>query len=446
MRIKNKIAIFLLLLCAFADNIIYAALISDNDSAPFVTKAEFSALKENVRKEISDYEKKVDEKIDGMIDNYLQNMALHNTIYLGSMLDGEGKYGSKILRWSSDETGRRDSASQKYLMLDLVHWDAVWYPLATNFTFLHQIQTAVVYEPIGTTKATEPAKYNTWRYEYDLSHNKVYVPGILTPKVKIWISWFEQNNISVLNTWKSDSRNFVTGKVKRNETNVLNEDNIWGMESPTGSYNIISDISVWDTSDANVDTYTVYPKSTSKEYCFTDDSAYVATEKIKYADSATVSVKDKGTYNCTPYRVVTDDTKSVDFLIGTNYYNPSFSLVGDKSNELTIKNWVDISSKNKQVKNGVYVTTIVEDGIGLRINAKSETEGKLYVYIGDNIIDMLDNLDSCDVFESETYYQAFPINRKIKRNQSIWIMFLPNDPADESYCAIDYIMEIMKND
>ena len=54
----------------------FAAVVSDNDGAAFVTKAEFEALKENFNNQIVNYNNSVDGKIDGAIASYLAGINL----------------------------------------------------------------------------------------------------------------------------------------------------------------------------------------------------------------------------------------------------------------------------------------------------------------------------------------------------------------------------------
>lgn len=49
----------------------FAAIVSDNDGSAFVTKAEFEALKSSFNKQINNYNKSLDNKIDGAIASYL---------------------------------------------------------------------------------------------------------------------------------------------------------------------------------------------------------------------------------------------------------------------------------------------------------------------------------------------------------------------------------------
>ena len=53
-----------------------AAIVSDNDGAAFVTKAEFEALKDNFANQVEQYNDSIDGKIDGAIASYLAGITL----------------------------------------------------------------------------------------------------------------------------------------------------------------------------------------------------------------------------------------------------------------------------------------------------------------------------------------------------------------------------------
>ena len=58
----------------------FAAVVSDNDGAAFVTKAEFEALKDNFAEQINNYNTSIDSKIDGAISAYLAGKLLAKPI------------------------------------------------------------------------------------------------------------------------------------------------------------------------------------------------------------------------------------------------------------------------------------------------------------------------------------------------------------------------------
>ena len=60
----------------------YAAIISDNDGAAFVTKSEFEGLKDSFAAQIDNYNSSIDGKIDGAIAAYLAGIRLSKKVIL----------------------------------------------------------------------------------------------------------------------------------------------------------------------------------------------------------------------------------------------------------------------------------------------------------------------------------------------------------------------------
>ena len=61
----------------------FAAVISDNDGAAFVTKAEFDSLKKSFADQIVNYNESIDSKIDGAIASYLAGTAKKKESFSG---------------------------------------------------------------------------------------------------------------------------------------------------------------------------------------------------------------------------------------------------------------------------------------------------------------------------------------------------------------------------
>ena len=59
----------------------FAAVVSDNDGAAFITKAEFEALKKGFNDQIDNYNNSIDEKIDGAIASYLAGIQVNKKLY-----------------------------------------------------------------------------------------------------------------------------------------------------------------------------------------------------------------------------------------------------------------------------------------------------------------------------------------------------------------------------
>ena len=92
-----------------------AAIISDNDGAAFVTKAEFEALKQNFADQIDNYNTSIDSKIDGAIAYYLAGIKLAKKSV--GEFDSSTNYSFPIVMYgaSTDWTTPRDT--NDYYML-----------------------------------------------------------------------------------------------------------------------------------------------------------------------------------------------------------------------------------------------------------------------------------------------------------------------------------------
>ena len=52
----------------------FAAIVSDNDGAAFITKAEFDSMKNNFQKQLNEFNSSIDNKLDGAISSYLSGV------------------------------------------------------------------------------------------------------------------------------------------------------------------------------------------------------------------------------------------------------------------------------------------------------------------------------------------------------------------------------------
>ena len=71
--VKKLLALFLVVLISIES---FGAVVSDNDGSAFITKAEFEALKSNFNDQIENYNRSIDNKIDGAIASYLAGIKL----------------------------------------------------------------------------------------------------------------------------------------------------------------------------------------------------------------------------------------------------------------------------------------------------------------------------------------------------------------------------------
>ena len=81
--IKRIMSLFIVL---FLSTNTFAAVVSDNDGAAFITKAEFDSLKNNFQAQLNSYNAYIDNKIDSAIASYLEGATSGkiNKMYLDS--------------------------------------------------------------------------------------------------------------------------------------------------------------------------------------------------------------------------------------------------------------------------------------------------------------------------------------------------------------------------
>ena len=90
MKIFRKI-IVLLIVFAFGINVCFAAVVSDNDGAAFITKAEFDSLKNTFQSQINGFNSNIDNKIESAINAYLSGIKVGKTSKINTafVLDGD---------------------------------------------------------------------------------------------------------------------------------------------------------------------------------------------------------------------------------------------------------------------------------------------------------------------------------------------------------------------
>ena len=99
-KIKSAIATFLVVLISINS---FAAIVSDNDGAAFVTKAEFDALKKDFADQIQNYNDSIDSKIDGLIGNYLAGIRLNTRTKVKLISEIDVNNGSGYRAWNPSD-------------------------------------------------------------------------------------------------------------------------------------------------------------------------------------------------------------------------------------------------------------------------------------------------------------------------------------------------------
>ena len=104
--VKRLLALFLVVLMSINS---FGAVVSDNDGAAFVTKAEFDSLKNNFQSQINQYNSSIDNKIDGAIASYLAGVTVAKQSKLVDMV-AEAKDKSTMnvsfVKWETPATAK----------------------------------------------------------------------------------------------------------------------------------------------------------------------------------------------------------------------------------------------------------------------------------------------------------------------------------------------------
>ena len=87
--IKNVIALFLIILIG-TYSLVFAVVVTDNDGAAFITKAEFDSLKNSFQSQIDSYNANIDNKIDNAIASYLAGISVSKTSVVSTTFVLEG--------------------------------------------------------------------------------------------------------------------------------------------------------------------------------------------------------------------------------------------------------------------------------------------------------------------------------------------------------------------
>ena len=130
-KFKNKILFLLLILLLCINS--FAAVVSDNDGAAFITKAEFDSLKNSFQSQLDDYNSGLDNKIDGAISSYLSGVRVSKTTtinpivsnYADIMWQPNYKVYGQWIKWTNN-TSRTQSSSNQWFTPSLAEKRWLW--------------------------------------------------------------------------------------------------------------------------------------------------------------------------------------------------------------------------------------------------------------------------------------------------------------------------------
>ena len=158
--LKMNGIVSLMLVTAFTISTM-GAIVNDNDGAAFITKAEFESLKNEFQVEIDQYNKSLDNKINGIIANYLDGLIIKKIVKI-------------------------DPYVSNYSVLRFYN-----FPNRPLTNFLSDFDTAKVYENniIGESNAIHHIMgVDFWAHDYSEMLPKSYLYAGLAPMYRYWSS------------------------------------------------------------------------------------------------------------------------------------------------------------------------------------------------------------------------------------------------------------------
>ena len=75
MKIKKFIS-FVLFISVIGSSEFFAAIVSDNDGAAFITKAEYDSYRNNFQQQLNQFNTSIDDKLNSAISSYLEGIKV----------------------------------------------------------------------------------------------------------------------------------------------------------------------------------------------------------------------------------------------------------------------------------------------------------------------------------------------------------------------------------
>lgn len=141
--IKRIIVLFIILASALE---VFAAVVSDNDGAAFITKAEFDSLQNNFQSQIDSFNKSVDSKIDNTIANYLASVVIARNKVLSPNIN-EIVYPIEIIHHKKSIEEADDDITTEFPQLEPL-WRPSWKLMTLNVRGNYRIYDKFEYPKI----------------------------------------------------------------------------------------------------------------------------------------------------------------------------------------------------------------------------------------------------------------------------------------------------------
>ena len=376
----------------------FAAVVSDNDGAAFVTKAEFEALKENFASQVTQYNTSIDSKIDGAIANYLAGINLNKKVLLDNVYDKLG-CGKKWL-WGNN-TGTR--TEYPYGGCSVIYWKS----------------------------DTLAQRYGTASYDYTSWNNILFLGDRNTNKIS------ETPYEYTINVNEADWDHYYQNASQINGDRSRNQYGGWSDIYRDGIPKFYYSFRTSGSIEAHLEWGAIREK-----YSATTTKGTFSINRASNEYYIDLSGDENGTLvsveNYSGKGTVTGDFPNKDNQTWKKKWRPSWGKYA-AHNQLRIEEWEKQTRKIEKIISGTPVAYIEKNETNLVVKYKSDKVGTLYIYDSADPVpySALVASDLVKIVSVETVNTELSIEIKDCVKDS-WIraMFLPTNTSDVANLTI----------
>lgn len=441
----------------------FAAVVSDNDGAAFVTKKEFEAMKNEFYEQLTRYNLSLDNKIDGKIADYLNGIKVEKRQDIKRLLDENGVYDEKYNLYWNSKTDVRYMSDDPHYAVQTINCQIMGYDPSgpdnqyywgNNYTWTN------LYGEIENT-ILAPYMVANLVYIYDDDGVTIKDKQIYYEKVRNYITWqyyfqFYQNRSS----YYDGAAMRAPGSINYSHDNILSDNQMDFNQQNLKNWPMTylrmykSRLSLWDVWKQCYATITqeeekaekdnkynllICPFSSVKEYVWDKTDS---TEILQWSDSVKTSTKfPNGIPLLYPdgWQAINGNSNySLDLWTYGRFWFPWQTIEDSVAiKERKIKNLIDANAKNKAAENGVVVGTVPEQNGDLTIYLKVSVErsGNVYVYVGDEPIKNWKAADFKGKKISITPGDGSKLieYEGVSKNQTVWVLYELNPVLNANY-------------
>ena len=418
-----KIRLFsFVLACMFFTNFVnkihFAAVVSDNDGAAFITKAEFDSLNNTFQAQLNKYNTEIDNKIDGAISSYLSGVKVGQTDMLYNNLETLQK--NYNVYWSSQTDGlvtTRVPYGAEYQINIGSRGTEYGGSAARCAQGVYNVTGSFVKFPI-ITKETEGT---TTRYVINYWEER-----------KPWLTYcgFFLYNGDTWDSWPSGNINgvFATQNMNPNTNDIYARQDQWWNPGNGGNSApwAMSIWSVYSTMAQNKDTKSIfiYPNA-GDTYCWNESDT---TKSSGNGGGGTMACTNKGSWanggGAAAY------TGEINLIAYTSQDNAKFPWCHTK---YSYKGLYDdrirtITGVTKPISDGLLLTSDAGPGT-LKITAKGSYNGSLSIIVKDNEDKNILKTVNSSVTTSDRIINVDLTTLAKNKEFHVWIKYTPSSQA-----------------